>query len=186
MWARANAAAVTLIELMVVLTIIVVLSGILLSAIWQSRESARSANCLSQMRQIATTIPIPGDEPLIHADPDEIILLCPQGPQNGLTNYGVSKYIVESVQLIEGRLAVNYRLISTKDSTKVVLLYESKRAGTSLTGTESDVDMRHNGGSNFVFADGHVKWMRTVPPFVPPPVPEHLREVVGEARGRCR
>lgn len=175
MWARANAAAVTLIELMVVITIIVVLSGLLLSAIWRSQESARSANCLSQMRQIATTIRIPGDEPLIYADPDDIILLCPQGPQDGVTNYGFNEYLAKDVEFVGNRWAVTYRTIYTKGSSKVVLLYESKRAGTSLTGTESDVDMRHNGGSNFVFADGHAKWMRTVPPFVPPPIPDRRR-----------
>jgi len=29
------------------------------------------------------------------------------------------------------------------------------------------VDLRHSGGANFVFADGHVKWHRTTPQFKP-------------------
>ena len=178
MWARSNVAAVTLIELLVVLTIIVLLSGILLSTIWHSRETASGVNCLSQMRQIATTIAIPGDEPLIYAEPDEIILLCPEGPQDGATNYGFNEYLAKEVELVDNRWVVTYRTIYTKDPSKVVVLYESKRAGTALTGDASDVDMRHNGGSNFVFADGHAKWMREVPPFVPPPIPERRQQDV--------
>jgi prepilin-type processing-associated H-X9-DG protein len=46
-----------------------------------------------------------------------------------------------------------------------VLLYESKRAGDVIVGEERDVDERHMGGANYVFCDGHGKWMRGVPRF---------------------
>jgi prepilin-type processing-associated H-X9-DG protein len=87
-------------------------------------------------------------------NPHKPLLLCPQGPQDGVTNYGVNEHLVG-------------RSVTALDTGTTVLLYESKRAGDSLVGDESDVDLRHSGAANFVFLDGHVKRMKEPPDFSP-------------------
>ncbi len=44
------------------------------------------------------------------------------------------------------------------------MLFESNGV---TEGTESDVYPVHNGGSNYVYWDGHAKWSKTVPSFKP-------------------
>jgi len=67
---------------------------------------------------------------------------------------------------------VNYALASrgvsgVADTGTTVLLYESRQAGEVILGDESDVNERHMGGANYVFCDGHAKWLKGVPPFGP-------------------
>jgi len=152
----------TLIELLVVISIITVLAGMILVVGVRSRGKARAAFCMNQMRQIGMALGMVSERrvPWSWADaikewnPHKPLLLCPDGPQDGVTNYGVNEY------LIGGRASVS-------DTGATVLLYESKRAGESLQGNEADVDMRHLGGSNFIFLDGHAKWSKEIPRFRP-------------------
>ena len=153
----------TLIELLVVIAIIMILAGLILAAAMNVRAKAHATTCLNQMRQIGqalsmvsdTRAPSSWNSAVARYAAAEPILLCPMGPQDGESNYGLNRHV------LSGGVA------RISDTSKIVLLYESQRAGTNLTGDELDVDLRHNGGANFVFADGHVKWQRKIPEFKP-------------------
>lgn len=152
----------TLIEMLVVIAIIGVLASIVFVVGAQSRARARSASCANQMRQIGMALGMRADQGVPESWPHSVerwsshkpLLLCPEGPQDGMTNYAVNEHLV-------GRPAY------TADTGATVLLYESKRAGTIMTGDESDVDERHLGGCNYVYLDGHTKWSKEVPQFWP-------------------
>jgi prepilin-type processing-associated H-X9-DG protein/prepilin-type N-terminal cleavage/methylation domain-containing protein len=159
---RARTAGFTLIELLVVIAIVMVLASIMLVIGYRARLNARAAACANQMRQTGMALAMRADRGVPRhwcyigkaLDPDDPILLCPQGPQDGVTNYGVNQYLV-------GKPVQSY------DSGVTVLLYESERAGENLVGDQRDVDLRHSGAGNFVFLDGHVERLKRTPPFRP-------------------
>ena len=154
--------AFTLIEILVVIAVIMVLASIMLVVGVRARLSARAAGCANNMRQIGLALGMHADrgisEDWTHSAkklrPDDDILLCPQGPQDGQTNYAVNQYLIG-------------KPLYVSDTGETVLLYESKRAGDSLTGDQRDVDMRHSGAANFVYLDGHVERLKQIPPFKP-------------------
>jgi len=139
-----------LVELMVVMAIIALLAGLILTVAWNSVMKARAASCMNRMRQIGISLANPGAAVLAEGSAD--LWKCPQGPQDGFTNYGLNDRL---------RLPPT----NVNDTSATVLLYESKRAGEELKGGEWDVDPRHMGGSSFVFVDGHAKWSRAIPSF---------------------
>lgn len=152
----------TIIELLVVIAVIMVLASITLVIAVRARLNARAAFCANNMRQIGAALAMRADRGIPrewtyvgkHLEPDDSILLCPQGPQEGQTNYGVNSH------LLGGPVYV-------RDTGATVLLYESKRAGSDLAGDARDVDLRHSGGATFVFLDGHAKRLTEIPPFAP-------------------
>jgi prepilin-type processing-associated H-X9-DG protein/prepilin-type N-terminal cleavage/methylation domain-containing protein len=154
--------AFTLIEMLVVISIIMVLASLVLVVGVRARLSARAAYCANSMRQIGLALSQESDRGVSHHWADSIqsdyphkpLLLCPQGPQDGQTNYGVNQNLLGKPSY-------------SSDTGNTVLLYESKRAGENLSGDWRDVDMRHSGWANFVFLDGHAKKLREIPPFGP-------------------
>jgi len=152
----------TLIEILVVIAIIVVLAATVFAVGAQSRARARAAVCANQMRQIGMGLGMRAEhgvrrgwaDGIRHWNPHLPLLLCPEGPQDGQTNYGVNEYLIGKPAYV-------------RDTGETVLLYESKRAGENLIGDESDVDLRHRGAANFVFLDGHVERLKEIPKFGP-------------------
>ncbi len=159
---RARRHGFTLIELLVVIAIVMVLASIMLVVGYRARLNARAAACANQMRQIGLALGMRADRGLPRnwcyvgkaLDPDDPVLLCPQGPQDGVTNYGLNQYLVG-------------KPVQAYDTGETLLLYESKRAGDNLVGDARDVDLRHSEAANFVFLDGHVERLKSAPPFKP-------------------
>jgi len=135
--------AFTLVELLVVMGIITILAGLTTVAAVKAVQRARATYCLNNIRQLGVAELGMG----LVRDTDRI-RHCPAGPPGD--NYGRNRYVS------------NPRSVS--DAARTVLIYESKGA---LSGYESDVDLRHMGGSNFTFCDGHAKWHKEIPPFKP-------------------
>ena len=152
--------AFTVVELLVVIVIITVLAGITLVVAAGSRARARAATCMSQMRQIGLALGAKADHGISKNwtggserwTGRSGLLLCPEGPQDGETNYAVNTHLLQGLRGI-------------RDTGNVVLLYESQRAGSNLFGDESDIDWRHMKGSTFVFLDGHAVWSKEAPEF---------------------
>ncbi len=153
--------AFTLIEMLVVISIIMVLASLILVAGFRVRQNARAAYCANNMRQIGMALSSQTDRGLSYNWAGSIqsmtagnkpLMLCPEGPQDGPTNYGVNQELVG-------------KPVYSSDTAATVMLYESKRAGDSLSGDWRDVDLRHAGMANFVFLDGHVRKMKEIPPF---------------------
>jgi prepilin-type N-terminal cleavage/methylation domain-containing protein/prepilin-type processing-associated H-X9-DG protein len=140
--------AFTLIEMMVVMAIITILAGIIFVVGVKSVQKARATWCLNNMRQIAMAELGLSLSPLLARERADITH-CPAGPPG--PNYAHNRFVGSLSQV--------------SDSGRTVYLYESKGQGT---GDESDVDPRHLGGSNFVFCDGHAKWLKEIPRFRPP------------------
>jgi prepilin-type processing-associated H-X9-DG protein/prepilin-type N-terminal cleavage/methylation domain-containing protein len=154
--------AFTLVELLVAISIIAILAGLVMVVAVRARRKARATACLNNMRQIGMALSMVSERGVprnwsaaIAEWQTKDILLCPEGPEEGLTNYGLNRRI-----LTRG-------LSNITDTGRAVLLHESKRAGEVLIGEEPDVDQRHLGGSNYVFADGHVRWLKQIPDFRP-------------------
>lgn len=131
----------TLVELLVVIAIIMILAGIIFAVAARARAKARAASCVNNLRQLGMA------ELGVRLDGGEraSISSCPAGGA-----YGQNRY-VRSMELVA-------------DPTGTVWLYDSRGGGR---GDESDVEMRHLGGANFLFCDGHVEWRKDVPRFRP-------------------
>jgi prepilin-type processing-associated H-X9-DG protein len=136
-------------------------------------EKAAQNTCLSHLKQLdlgAIMFASDHDQNWPDADKwtDEImpyikneqILRCPAAPG------------------LECAYALNRVMAGRNDAdvalpAEIITFFESNLGHRNATGTLADVadPPRHNGGNNYAFADGHVKWSATVPPQPPmPPV----------------
>jgi prepilin-type N-terminal cleavage/methylation domain-containing protein/prepilin-type processing-associated H-X9-DG protein len=160
----------TLIELLVVIAIIAILAAILFPVFARARENARRSSCQSNLKNVGL-----GFQQYLQ-DYDELF------PQSSGTWASVSlQPYIKSTQIFTcpsdplGTAAVPYSFgyngnmaqanqSSLAASSLTVLNYEvgSVAAGSEVVGTTvaaGDAD-RHLEGSNFGFADGHVKWFQ--------------------------
>ncbi|HEY3397067.1 MAG TPA: prepilin-type N-terminal cleavage/methylation domain-containing protein [Armatimonadota bacterium] len=175
----------TLIELLVVIAIIAILAAILFPVFARARAKAQQSNCLSNVKQLTLGMLMyvsDNDERIapigwagFGAWPNLIlpyvknqqIFLCPSSSKYSGANWPSVNY-AQSQNL--AAIAQN----SIKQPAKTIFVLEADAAGGRGFGTADltfmygcsteaaydNMTVRHNGGANYGFADGHAKWLK--------------------------
>ncbi len=171
----------TLIELLVVIAIIAILAAILFPVFAQARDRARTATCQSNLKQLGLAFH------LYTADYDEVyppvsqwktrlqpyiknfdINKCPSRPHLPWY-YGQGYNIGISNPLVVGFPQRSMSTVTTPANKILVVEWDRCNAGPPVgpVGLFAGgatcfwcVSRIHSGGSNVLFGDGHVRWMK--------------------------
>jgi prepilin-type N-terminal cleavage/methylation domain-containing protein/prepilin-type processing-associated H-X9-DG protein len=180
----------TLIELLVVIAIIAILAAILFPVFAKAREKARQTSCLSNLKEISLAMLMYAqdyDERLTKCrmgDPagggwqsppttcwrwyEEIapyikntqILSCPSYPGQGafgFLGYGLNLAIGGADHLPLAQIAKPSETLLLCDINGDFVEWLPSFAGNPCNG---NAPLRHNGGLNIAWCDGHAKWMQ--------------------------
>jgi len=178
---RRTTAGFTLIELLVVIAIIAILAAILFPVFAKAREKARQASCISNLKQIGlatTQYAQDYDECTMHADhatgyswyaplqpyiKSDQVFRCPSMGSRGAVT-------TKTDYIINGVFGHGISLAAFQTPAEQIIFAERRRDedeedyhvfyNTAEFELDAIEDKRHFDGSNYAFADGHVKWMR--------------------------
>ena len=141
----------TLVELLVVMSVIAILASFLVPALGRSREQARRTNCLNNLKQIGLAVSMyrldnndaypTSLNDLYAADGSKYIdnidvFVCPSSGNGTPANPAAGDYAYTGNFL-------------TPNALSIALVAEDKATAT------------HRSGKNALFADGHVEWVPT-------------------------
>ncbi|NLC56519.1 MAG: DUF1559 domain-containing protein [Armatimonadetes bacterium] len=178
----------TLIELLVVIAIIAILAAILFPVFARARENARKANCASNLKQIGTAllmysqdyderymlhclgvVPSCWNQVLEPYVKNTQVFRCPSTDATFAWSYGYN------MKALDGKPAAQLQhpseVIAVADVRRLTSAGQQVAANFLDAGRVPNVACnesmdscladRHSDGANLVFADGHVKWMKT-------------------------
>jgi prepilin-type N-terminal cleavage/methylation domain-containing protein/prepilin-type processing-associated H-X9-DG protein len=175
--------AFTLIELLVVIAIIAILAAILFPVFAKAREKARQASCASNAKQITTAMMMYTQDydeatPRVdHAsgydwyDPHQTyvtndqVFSCPSAARRPAslttrTDYLLNALFAHGLSLAAfDRPAEQVMAAERRDGVDESDYHCFYRPALELSLADLEPE-RHNGGSVYSFADGHVKWLK--------------------------
>jgi prepilin-type N-terminal cleavage/methylation domain-containing protein/prepilin-type processing-associated H-X9-DG protein len=188
----------TLIELLVVVAIISILAAILFPVFGRARENARRSSCQSNLKQIGIAMMQyvqDNDERFMHSDHDATppytwfqplqpyikstqVFKCPSlGDESSSpdpnTDYIINGFFAHGVSQALFQNSAEQIAVAEREKNLAAFDYHPFTEGSDLTAPEMDDNIskdRHFNGSNYIFADGHVKWLRyeaTYPASIP-------------------
>ncbi len=172
----------TLIELLVVVAILAILAGILFPVFSRARENARRISCVSNLSQIAKSMQMyvldydQSYPPVLTNDDgsngwswelhkiakSDAIFQCPSEKSDDSQGY-FTDYWMNSKLLGLRESEVNFPTVTIfcGDGDAKAAGYSKPSADPDYGDWESNAEyaMRHLGGADYAFADGHVKWL---------------------------
>ena len=187
-----SVAAFTLVELLVVVSIIGVLVSLLLPAVMAARESARATQCTNNLHQIGIAIEhfkekqkrSPEAATVSHGlqkymEGQESMYVCPNLKRDAKAD--ASPGVSYGVNMCVHRMVHDSSKIVVTDANVELLEYE----GIDLATWNGDIAPRHYGAVNALFFDGHVerKVPREINPYDPLLKEDILREYWRPALG---
>lgn len=179
---KAGAAGFTLIELLVVVAILAILAGILFPVFSRARENARRASCISNLKQICNAMQMyvqDNDQiypPVLTEDDgsngwswelhkiakSEAIFQCPSENSDESEGYFTDYWMNSKLLgLRESEVNVASVTILIGDGAGRAAGYSKPSEDPDYGNWEPNADyaIRHLGGANYAFADGHAKWL---------------------------
>ncbi len=181
----------TLIELLVVIAIIAILAAILFPLFARAREKARAVSCSSNLSQLAKAFLMYATDyddgmpaewyPGSGGWPQDLqpyvrnyqVFICPSNRDAETTSYGMPAWTAW-MAFWEGSAKL-------RGASKPVTTFLLAENSTSWYSTRDPVHWpspwwpdlsnvawtRHNGGANYAFVDGHVKWLKRAQTYRP-------------------
>ncbi|OGV47640.1 MAG: hypothetical protein A2017_21770 [Lentisphaerae bacterium GWF2_44_16] len=179
----------TMIELLMVIAIITILSAVLLPALSKARDKSKELLCRSNLKQIGAGIynyandfsdfTYPGTpqstctgindwiNDKVKNWYDNKLWQCPSVKKSGTPYISYAASYGEYMDYIEnyyGRglklFKLNPRKVLFCDKTEHLVVEVFSSDSQMPTGSSPRISMRHNQGTNCLYVDGHVEWLR--------------------------
>jgi prepilin-type N-terminal cleavage/methylation domain-containing protein/prepilin-type processing-associated H-X9-DG protein len=161
----------TLIEILVCVAILAILSAIIFSIYFKQREKSRSSVCISNMKNFSISLRMyiddydgywPTHNGAIGLNNKNHQLKCPDFNKkySSLSEIRFTGYSFNGGFIGLPPVKPSIHETNIRYPQMTVAIAEVNSAETIETAWTNDYEkgIRHNGGGNFVFCDGHTKW----------------------------